>query len=120
MMTIDAAGLPKNTEFDVFVTQLPNAPFGISWYQGDHDHNSHGNAHGTFVGRFSIETFAVAPESGPAPVVHNEPIKDANPKPSSRRCTNIALGSGSTRRPTPRPRGAPTPSPHSTGTTTAR
>ena len=29
-MTIDAAGLPKNTDFDVFITQLPNAPFGIS------------------------------------------------------------------------------------------
>ena len=33
VMTIDAHGLPKNTEFDVFITQVPNAPFGISWYQ---------------------------------------------------------------------------------------
>src|SRR5215472_17080136 len=90
MMTIDAAGLPKNTEFDVFGTQLSNAPFGISWYQGDLDSNSHGNAHGRFVGRFSIETFAVAPGSGPAPVVHNERIKDANSNPSSRRCTKPA------------------------------
>jgi hypothetical protein len=81
VMTIDASGLPRNTEFDVFVTQLPNAPFGISWYQGDLDSNSHGTAHGTFVGRFSIETFAVAPRSGPAPVEHNEPIKDANSNP---------------------------------------
>jgi hypothetical protein len=82
VMTIDASGLPKNTEFDVFVTQLPNAPFGISWYQGDLDSNSHGKAHGQFVGRFSIETFAVAPGSGPAPVVHNEPIKDADSNPA--------------------------------------
>jgi hypothetical protein len=81
VMTIDASGLPKNTEFDVFVTQLPNSPFGISWYQGDLDSNARGNAHGVFVGRFSIETFTVAPGSGPAPVVHDEPIKDADSNP---------------------------------------
>jgi hypothetical protein len=82
VMTIDAHGLPKNTDFDVFVTQLPNAPFGISWYQGDLESNAHGNAHGRFVGRFSVETFAVAPGSGPAPVVHGAPIKDANTNPA--------------------------------------
>jgi hypothetical protein len=81
-MTIDASGLPKNTDFDVFVTQLPNAPFGISWYQGDLESDSNGNAHGTFVGRFSVETFAVAPGSGPAPFVHNSPIKDATTNPA--------------------------------------
>jgi hypothetical protein len=83
VMTIDAFGLPKNTEFDVFVTQLPNAPFGISWYQGDLESNAKGKAHGSFVGRFSIETFSVAPGSGPAPVVHNSgAIKDAATNPA--------------------------------------
>ena len=82
VMTIDASGLPTNTEFDVFVTQLPNSPFGISWYQGDLDSNAHGKAHGVFVGRFSIETFTAAPGSGPAPVVHDEPIKDADSNPA--------------------------------------
>jgi hypothetical protein len=81
-MTIDAHGLPENTDFDVFITQLPNAPFGISWYQGDLNSNSHGLAHGTFVGRFSVETFAVAPGSGPAPVVHSDPIRDAATNPA--------------------------------------
>ena len=77
-MTIDAAGLPKNTDFDVFITQLPNAPFGVSWYQGDLETNSKGTAHVKFVGRFSAETFAVAPGPGPAPVVHNTgTIRDA-------------------------------------------
>jgi hypothetical protein len=82
IMKIDAHGLPKNTDFDVFVTQVPNAPFGISWYQGDLESNSQGKAHGEFIGRFSVETFAVAPDSTVAPVVHNHPIKDAatNPK----------------------------------------
>jgi hypothetical protein len=82
-MTIDAQGLPKNTEFDVFVTQLPNTPFGISWYQGDLESNDLGRAHGTFVGRFSVETFAVAPGTGPAPVVHDSgTIKDAATNPA--------------------------------------
>ena len=83
VMTIDASGLPKNTGFDVFVTQLPNTPFGISWYQGDLDSNSDGTAHGEFVGRFSIETFSVAPGSGPAPVVHRQPIEDASTNPAT-------------------------------------
>jgi hypothetical protein len=81
IMKINAYGLPKNTDFDVFVTQLPNAPFGVSWYQGDLESDGHGKAHGEFVGRFSVETFAVAPGSGPAPVVHNDPIKDASTNP---------------------------------------
>jgi hypothetical protein len=81
-MTIDAHGLPKNTEFDVFVTQVPNAPFGLSWYQGDLESNDKGTAHGKFVGRFSIETFAVAPGPAPAPVVHDSGvIKDAATNP---------------------------------------
>ena len=81
-MTIDAAGLPKNTDFDVFITQLPNAPFGVSWYQGDLQTNSKGTAHVKFVGRFSVETFAVAPGPGPAPVVHNTgTIRDAAVNP---------------------------------------
>jgi len=83
VMKIAASGLPKNTDFDVFVTQLPNAPFGISWYQGDLESNSNGNASGTFVGRFSVETFAVAPGVGPAPLVHNQGlIKDAATNPA--------------------------------------
>ncbi|HZZ96659.1 MAG TPA: hypothetical protein VFE19_06585 [Jatrophihabitantaceae bacterium] len=81
-MTIDAHGLPKNTDFDTFITQLPNAPFGISWYQGDLETDKHGNAHQSYVGRFSVETFAVAPGSGPAPVVHTSPIADASTNPA--------------------------------------
>ena len=68
-MTISAKRLPPNREFDVFVTQLPNAPFGVSWYQGDLESDAYGNAHGRYVGRFNVETFAIAPGVGPAPVV---------------------------------------------------
>lgn len=69
-MHVEASGLPANTGFDVFVIQLPNAPFGLSWYQGDLQTNASGKAVADFVGRFSAETFIVAPGSGPAPSVH--------------------------------------------------
>jgi hypothetical protein len=48
---------------------VPNAPFGISWYQGDLQTNRYGRATGTFIGRFSVETFTVAPGTAPAPSV---------------------------------------------------
>ena len=68
-MYIEATGLPPNTDFDFFVIQVPKAPFGLSWYQGDLQTNSYGEAHQHFRGRFNIETFIVAPGSAPAPVV---------------------------------------------------
>ena len=80
VMTIDATGLPKNTGFDVFVTQVPDAPFGIAWYQGDLESDSTGTAHGQYEGRFSVETFAVAPGTAPAPNVH--PGVDATSNPA--------------------------------------
>ncbi len=69
VMKVSALGLPRKTDFDFFVIQVPNAPFGISWYQGDLESNSKGHAQGTFIGRFSIETFAVAPGVALAPQV---------------------------------------------------
>jgi hypothetical protein len=36
VMNVDASGLPPNTAFDLFVIQLPNAPFGLSWLPGRH------------------------------------------------------------------------------------
>ena len=70
VMNVKAEGLPPNTEFDLFVIQVPNSPFGMSWYQGDLETNGAGRTNGTFVGRFSIETFIVAPGVQPAPQVH--------------------------------------------------
>jgi hypothetical protein len=61
---------------------VPNGPFGISWYQGDLDSNGKGRADGTFIGRFSIETFAVAPGVAQAPQVHQSPIPDATANPA--------------------------------------
>src|ERR1700748_969683 len=35
LMDVSVEGLPPRTEFDFFVLQVPKAPFGVSWYQGD-------------------------------------------------------------------------------------
>jgi hypothetical protein len=80
-MHVLVTGLPAKTNFDFFVLQVPKAPFGVSWYQGDIETDHRGNGHGTFIGRFSIETFAVAPGSAPAPSVFNGPFPDATLNP---------------------------------------
>lgn len=80
-MHVDVSGLPPNTDFDFFVIQVPKAPFGLSWYQGDIDTDDHGRGSGDFIGRFSIETFIVSPQPGgaPAQVVHRDgPFPDAS------------------------------------------
>jgi len=80
---LEVSGLPPKTDFDAFVTQLPNAPFGLSWYQGDLTTDNTGRGVADFVGRFSIETFIVAPGVGPAPVVHTRPVPDASSNPAT-------------------------------------
>ena len=94
-MTVEAEGLPPNTEFDFFVIQVPNAPFGLAWYQGDVETNDEGEAHQRFVGRFNIETFIVAqpPAGQPAPVVHNTPpFPDASANPATEPIHTYHLG----------------------------
>jgi len=82
VMNVFFAGLPPNTGFDFFVIQAPNSPFGLSWYQGDIECNAAGTASGTFIGRFSIETFIVAPDVTSAPVIFGGmfPSVATNPK----------------------------------------
>jgi hypothetical protein len=92
VMKVDVEGLPAKTEFDFFVIQVPNSPFGLSWYQGDIETNGNGRGHGKFIGRFNIETFIVAPGSAPAPVVHNNAFPDANTNPPTGPVHTFHLG----------------------------
>ena len=93
VMHVEATGLPPNSEFDLFVTQLANAPFGMAWYQGDMESNSKGRAVGDFIGRFSKETFIVAPGPGAAPVVHHDlPFPDAATNPPTAPIHTFHLG----------------------------
>jgi len=69
-MEVTITGLPPNTNFDLFIIQVPNAPFGASWYQGDLTTDSKGTITECFVGRFNVETFIVSPGSVVPPQVH--------------------------------------------------
>lgn len=70
-------GLPPGEEFEVFITQVPDEPFGLSWYLGDIDTNAQGQGEGTFIGRFNKTTAIVSPGAAAAPVVHTtQPFPD--------------------------------------------
>ena len=92
-MFIVATGLPPKTDFDFFVIQVPNAPFGLSWYQGDVQSDADGDAIQHFRGRFNIETFIVAPGVAPAPLVFNDPpFPDAAQNPATNPIQTYHLG----------------------------
>ena len=69
IMDVTVNHAPANTEFELFVTQQPNSPFGISWYQADFETNNQGQGKVRARGIFSEELFAVAPGSVNAPQV---------------------------------------------------
>lgn len=79
-MHVETFNLPPNTEFTVFLLQVPHSPFGLSWYQGDIRTNSNGKAVGDFTGIFSKETFIQAPGVAPAPQVFRD---DATANPAT-------------------------------------
>ena len=94
-MDVHVSGLPRKTEFDFFVIQIPNAPFGLAWYQGDIETNGAGKGHQKFIGRFNIETFIVAQPPGgqEAPVVHDDPpFPDADSNPATEPIHTYHLG----------------------------
>src|SRR5215831_16160479 len=81
VMDVTVRGLAPNTDYDFFVIQVPKSPFGVAWYQGDIETDRNGNGHQRFIGRFSIETFAIAQNTAPAPVVFHGPFPDASSNP---------------------------------------
>jgi hypothetical protein len=82
VMTVGVENLPPNTKFNLFLLQLPGRgeePFGLASYEGDIETNAQGDGEGVFIGRFNEETFVMAPDRGPAPVVHRDgPTPDAS------------------------------------------
>jgi len=83
ILHVTVQGLPPNTDFDFFVIQVPNKPFGMSWYQGDIETNRRGLGEGTFIGRFSIETFVVAPGATDAPLTFDNAFPSVTPNPAT-------------------------------------
>jgi hypothetical protein len=92
-MYVFASGLPPKTGFDFFVIQVPKAPFGLAWYQGDVETNAEGNAFQHFKGRFNIETFAFAQGPATAPNTFPDgPFPDATVNPSTNPIQMYHLG----------------------------
>ena len=56
-LTVFIFGLPPNTDFVLFIIQVPNAPFGLAWYNGDIMTDETGTGVINAVGRFDIGTF---------------------------------------------------------------
>jgi len=101
IMDVIVWGLPPNTDFDFFVIQIPHAPFGLAWYQGDIETNRYGIGHERFIGRFNIETFIVSQPSQtpfrvPSPIVFdNMPpngFPDGTPAPETEPIHTYHLG----------------------------
>ncbi len=92
VMDVSVQGLPPKISLDVFVTQGPNAPFGLAWYQGEIETNQHGRGRQTFVGRFNEESFIVAPGSVPAPQAHHNAFPDAQLNPPTGPVHTFHLG----------------------------
>src|SRR5215203_4256445 len=78
IMDVTLKNAPKNTEFELIVTQQPNKPFGISWYQADFETNNQGQGEVRARGIFSEELFVFAPGSVNAPQV-DDLDADTNP-----------------------------------------
>jgi len=70
VMTLAVEGLPPDTGFDLFITQLPHKPFGLSWYQSDLQTGDDGTGSVTVRGVLDVETFTVATASRPVPPTH--------------------------------------------------
>jgi hypothetical protein len=65
--------LPPNTDFVLFIIQVPNAPFGLAWYNGDILTDDTGTGVINVVGRFNIGTFIVSLGAVPSPDVFPAP-----------------------------------------------
>jgi hypothetical protein len=72
-MSVFASGLPANTDFDLFVIQVPNKPFGLAWYNCDMLTDGSGNASQHFRSRFQFGTFVIAQGVAAAPQTHTAP-----------------------------------------------
>lgn len=68
-MHVEVFHMPAKTEFDLFVIQVPNTPFGLSRYQADVVTDSTGHGVADVSGVFGRATFILAPGVAPAPKV---------------------------------------------------
>ena len=72
-LTVIVSGLPANTDFVLFIIQVPNAPFGLAWYNGDIMTDADGRGAINVTGRFNVGTFIVSLGAVPSPDVFPAP-----------------------------------------------
>src|SRR5215207_5288453 len=89
IMDVELNHAPKNTELELFVTQQPNSPFGISWYQADFETDNQGHGEVRARGIFGEELFVFAPGSVKAPQVDKF---DAKKNPAFKPVHTLHLG----------------------------
>ena len=81
-LRVTVKGLVAGTALDIFVIQVPTAPFGLAWYLGDLPVGGTNMVTKVFTSRLNVETFAVAPGSVAAPQPHTKPpFPDAKTNP---------------------------------------
>jgi hypothetical protein len=81
-LRVTVKGLVPGTALDLFVIQVPTAPFGLAWYLGDLPVSGSGTVTKVFTSRLNEETFAVAVGTAPAPQPHKKPpFPDATTNP---------------------------------------
>jgi hypothetical protein len=97
IMDVTVNHAPKNTEFELFVTQQPNSPFGVSWYQADFETNNKGQGEVRARGIFSEELFVFAPGVVKAPQVDKFDA-EKNPKYHPVHTLHLGLWFGSTQK----------------------
>ena len=76
---VDVRGLAANTRLSLFMTQVPNDPYGIWVYLGDVVTSSTGAVSRVFWSRFNAATFLVAEGSTQAPRPHGSADAASNP-----------------------------------------
>jgi hypothetical protein len=60
VMAVRVAGVQPGTDFDLFVLQIPDKPFGVAWYQSDLDTDATGTGSVLVQGIFNAETFSLS------------------------------------------------------------
>ena len=71
-MHVEVFNMPPKTEFDLFVIQVPNKPFGLARYQADIVTDSTGHGVADVSGIFGRATFILATGVAPAPKVFKD------------------------------------------------
>lgn len=69
-MHVELSGLAGNTNFEVFLLQVPISPYGMSWYLGEIKTDANGLGVGDYAGNFGRTSFVVAPDTAPAPATY--------------------------------------------------